>query len=382
MAAGASAAWRGVRATALIVAVAVVLLTSSIGIAPLSPSVTPASSRAAVADRKHAAAPALDACSLLPSCSAGDCSEEQQCRSGLCGAGAAPPGPPTEQLGGGSTTAPLARLQTPFDVAIRSPVETIKMLSLLLHCRVPAVFLRFGDGDIVNSESQVALEQEPDDELAAGLRLALSLRGFNVIKTLPLDSNAFGFWPGMQEGTVFQGPDSYTRSVAQKALHLFVGEPVYSTIALHYTSLYRKPDAMRFLALLKLSCPVFVGNAQTPLFVRNAIFGAGHTFIPTPPKNAWTGYRNAVWQPLLARLGAEATAPRPFQVVVFAMGSPGRAIAAMLFRERLNTFSFDFGSLLDWLSGNVTRDWIRDRQGELDSPAVLVEELSRLPSGC
>ena len=64
------------------------------------------------------------------------------------------------------------------------------------------------------------------------------------------------------------------------------------------------------------------------------------------------------------------------------MGSPGRAIAAKLFTERLNTFSFDFGSLLDWLSGNVTRDWIRDRQNELESPAVLVDELSRMPAAC
>lgn len=262
------------------------------------------------------------------------------------------------------------------------------MLSLLLHCRVPAVYLRFGDGDISSAENNAALEQESDTELAEGMRLALSLRGFNVIKSLPLDSNAFGFWPGMQEGTVFQSSDSFVNAIAQRALHFFVGEPVYSTIALHYSAMYRKADTMRFLALLKLSCPIFVGNSQTPLDVRNALFGVGHTYIPTPPKNSWAGFRITAWEPLMRRLGGPAkvgmagSSTRPFQAVVFAMGPPGRVVAAMLFRERLNTFSFDIGSLIDWLAGNVTRDWIRDRQHELDSPAVLVDELSRLPSQC
>ena len=84
--------------------------------------------------------------------------------------------------------------------------------------------------------------------------------------------------------------------------------------------------------------------------------------------------------PLLQRT-AQLT-QRPYRAVVFGMGCSGRAVAARVWAAAApNAVFFDFGSLLDWLSGNSTRAWIEKQREVLDVSALLADT-GALPAHC
>jgi hypothetical protein len=337
-------------------------------------SPTPSASRALRATLTRA-----DFCDLLPSCVDGDCASEQHCLSGVCGStaadGAAADGAASPPR------APPAVVSWPFALRMRSPVETVKRLRLLVACQRPVLFLRFGDGDVVLSRGEPDMMQTPAPGLADSIMFAFSLRGFNVLKTLPLHSMRFGQWPGMNEHA-HAWEDEVATAIAAPVLAQFYGEPVYSTVALHHTIVHNRALALALIADLKALCPIFVGNEAVPLAVRDALFGQGHVFIPTPPRDAWGAeqrVRDAL-VPLLQR-NAQLT-QRPYRAVVFGMGCSGRAVAARVWADTApNAVFFDFGSLLDWLSGNSTRAWIEKQREVLDVSALLADT-GALPAGC
>lgn len=308
-----------------------------------------------------------DVCDMLPQCSVGIC-HEQQCLHGLC----------NHSRDDYSTLATnFTVLSPPFQLRIRSPIETIKLLKLLLLCERPAVFLRFGDGDLNLVEGLPDMMQRPHLELAHYMKTAFSLRGFNVIKTLPLQSEMFGVWPGMAPG-VHMADDSGASSMASRALHWFVGEPVYATAALHHTIIYNYNLAISLLKLLKQRCPIFVGNVETPLLVRNALFGAGHVHVRTPASQAWEAASRVHGE--LRKYVADASSHPP-PVIIFAAGCSGRAMAARLWTQNNNVYIFDFGSLLDFLSGQQTRQWIKERRTDINASKIFAD-MSKIPSMC
>ena len=313
-----------------------------------------------------------DFCDLLPSCVDGDCASEQHCLSGVCGSKA------TDGAAADGAAPPPAVISWPFALRMRSPVETVKRLRLLVACQRPVLFLRFGDGDVVLSRGEPDMMQAPAPGLADAIKFAFSLRGFNVLKTLPLHSMRFGQWPGMNEHAHAWGDEAAT-AIAAPVLAQFYGEPVYSTVALHHTIVHNRALALALIADLKALCPIFVGNEAVPLAVRDALFGRGHVHIPTPPRDAW-GAEQRVRDALIPLL--QRTTQRPYRAVVFGMGCSGRAVAARVWADAApNAVFFDFGSLLDWLSGNSTRAWIEKQREVLDVSALLADT-SALPAHC
>ncbi len=171
---------------------------------------------------------------------------------------------------------------------------------------------------------------------------------------------------------------------SQQSLKYFIGEPIYDSVALHHTAVHAPHIANRLIAAMKLHCPIFIGNTNTPLRLRNALFGSGYTFIPTPDKNAWSAnkliYESAMTALFSKHAGLEGS-KKPYKVVVFAMGCAGRAMAAKLWSTMPNAFFFDFGSLMDYLSGNVTRQWIKDSVSMLNITSMILNYES-MPARC
>lgn len=176
-------------------------------------------------------------------------------------------------------------------------------------------------------------------------------------------------------------PDDIAQQWAQKMMPFFMGEPVYSSVALHHTAIYPKELAMEFLAEIKSHCPIFVGNRDTPEGVRNALFGVGHSHVPTPARDAWSA-SDSVHEMLIALLDKDSDTI-PYRVVVLAAGCSSRAFCARLWvsSPNPNLYIFDFGSLLDWLSGNYTRAWMTEQKEKFDVQGFL-DHMSALPSRC
>lgn len=317
-------------------------------------------------------------CSLLPTCVEGDCSTEQQCRQGECKT------PPTLENSKVYDVydAELKNVNGPYDFRIRSPFETIKQLLLLLTCEIPAIYIRFGDGDMKLSQGASDLLHTTNPDLQYWLKYAFVQRGFNVIKSYPFMSKQFGYWNGMRPGRHLQDPYDLAQ-LTPRIIKYFVGEPIYDSTALHHTAGHAPDLANALISEIKSHCPIFIGNINTPLSVRNALFGAGHQFIPTPPVNAWSTNKEVYTSALkaLSDTTGSSSNVKPYKVVVFSMGCAGRAMAAKLWGTAPNAFFFDFGSLMDYLGGNVTREWMKGTDSLLNVTAMILN-YDAMPSGC
>lgn len=81
--------------------------------------------------------------------------------------------------------------------------------------------------------------------LARELKEALSIRNNDFIKGLGRNSAQFGMEPGMRFG-VHRRPDRFARYLLHRVYPHFVGEPIYSAVALHHCLVSDRETALSF----------------------------------------------------------------------------------------------------------------------------------------
>jgi len=221
--------------------------------------------------------------------------------------------------------------------------------------------LRFGDGEINIAYGADAGEQEADFGLQREMKEALSLGGDGVFKSLSVHSGLFGYSCGMQDG-LFMGSDRSARDLLLKVFEYFVGNPIYSPVALHYMALFARAECVRFLKLLKHCNPVFVGNENVPPEILRMLFGQT-IHVRTPARAAYREIdrvEEEILRVLKTRTG--------YTVLSLAAGPTAKALQKRILNgnRNANLFLFDFGSLLDAFCGWRTRAWM-DLAGLPDS---------------
>ncbi len=218
--------------------------------------------------------------------------------------------------------------------------------------RQPGAYLRFGDGDICLLHGQPDMMQTPHPHLQLEMREAFRLAGPGILKCLPLHSNKFGMCPGMVDGAFLSNDDWATAELA-KCFEYFIGDHIYSHVALAYLSVFEPSLAQRFLTELKATNPIFVGNENASPHVLRALFG-DTPHVPTPSRCAYQELDRIEGQ-LLQEIRRRG---KHFQVVVVATGCTGRVLQKRMLNQTRSVFYFDFGSLLDALCGEQTRAWM------------------------
>jgi hypothetical protein len=228
-----------------------------------------------------------------------------------------------------------------------------------MESRTGGGYLRFGDGDVNLLWHESSLEQPPHDGLTVEMREAFSLVGPGIMKCLPLHSARFGMYDGMRPGH-HGTEDEWAERFLYRCFEYFIGQPIYSMVALAYTAAVDAPFAVDFLRFLKSTRPVFTGNAGTPPHIVRALFGSTD-HVAAPPRDAYAEIDRLERQTLdlVSKRGG-------YSVVAMAAGCGGRPLAKRLIKNGGDSlFVFDFGSLLDIFCGWKTRAWFdltgRDR---------------------
>ena len=180
---------------------------------------------------------------------------------------------------------------------------------------------------------------------------AFKLKGDYLHKSLPIQSNLFGYEKEMISGMhLHRDIDALNYlSVVHKFINL---NQIFSTVALHHISIIDKEYCIGFLQFLKSQNPIFVGNHNTREIVTQKLFGKPH--IKTPSSNSYDEI-DRIEHELIKVLDNE----KEFRVVVVSMGCPGRILQKRIVAKGYNVYLFDFGSLLDALNGKQTRTWIK-----------------------
>ena len=261
----------------------------------------------------------------------------------------------------------------PPAIRIASPWETLDACRACIAQKETGVYLRFGDGEINVLEGGNTIAEHGTPAFAAEMKEVFSLSGKGVLKSLPLHSKRFGLWPGMKPG-VHESSDEWAETMLARTFPYFIGERIYSHVALAYVVVFDRPYALDFLSFLKSCLPIFVGNKEISPEVLDSLFSLGLR-ISSPSRDSYAEVDRITdeTESALDRCG------RSYQVVAMAMGCAGRVVAKrILGKGKYKVFFFDMGSIMDAFCGNFSRAWMENPKSYFDD---LLSEIAAIPAG-
>lgn len=237
--------------------------------------------------------------------------------------------------------------------------ETLKEAERYISSQIPGAFLRFGDGDICLLNGLNDLLQKPSPELQKEMKEAFHQSGVGIMKSAPLNCEMLGYEKGMEFGK-HKRENAVCLEFLRSTFPFFIGHRIHGTGALHYCAEFETDCCIDFLKFLKGNNPILVGNEDIPTDISRNFIGA-KKHIPTPCTNAYSCIDD-IEKRILSELSTEM-----FQLVIVAMGCSGRVLSKRILKHQKRVFLFDFGSLLDAISGWDSRTWIK----KMDSKSLM-----------
>lgn len=238
-------------------------------------------------------------------------------------------------------------------ISIVNTSATLKEVGDAICNKQQGVYMRFGDGDVFLMKMERDSFQKPNLKLADEMKEAFECKGKNVHKCLAIHSKKYGFEEGMFYGNHLVS-DNNAKDLLKDTFQFFIGERIYSPIALHFKATSNIEEAKIFLSILKKYTKVFVGNEKMKEGLIKHLFGLQVTHIKTPSTNAYKDIER-----VYSETCKELRRIDSFCVIVVAMGCSGRPLMKRIFKDDFNVYLFDFGSLLDGINGNLTRAWLK-----------------------
>lgn len=242
----------------------------------------------------------------------------------------------------------------PECVKIQTTIDTLDKCKTIILSKQKGAYLRFGDGDLNLLENRDEMIQKSNRKLALEMKEAFNLSGNGILKCLPLHSLKFGMEDGMKPG-VHLGSNEWAENILRRCYEYFVGDKIYSAVALAYLAVFNRDYTVDFLKTLRNYNPIFVGNENIDTEVIKSLFGQT-VHIKTKSDNAF----DTIDDVEIRTCEAIKSRKESYQIIVLAMGCSGRVLQKRLLLNKDNgdVFIFDFGSLMDAFCNWNTRAWI------------------------
>ncbi|SDW85857.1 protein of unknown function [Lutibacter oricola] len=237
-------------------------------------------------------------------------------------------------------------------IRIINTSQTLDVIENSIVNKQKGVYMRFGDGDVLLMNLKSDARQASNIFLAEEMKEAFECKGGNVHKCLAIHSEKYGYEEGMCIGNHLV-TDKDAQDLLMSTFQFFIGENIFSPIALHFKASHDIIRAKSFLKVLKNNTRIFIGNELFKEEVSNRLFGE-IKHIKTPEKNAYNEIER-----IYSEAKNELLKIDSFCVVVVAMGCSGRPLMKRLYNENYNVYLFDFGSLLDGFNNSMTRTWLK-----------------------
>ncbi|MXO06015.1 GT-D fold domain-containing glycosyltransferase [Flavobacterium sp. HBTb2-11-1] len=237
-------------------------------------------------------------------------------------------------------------------ISIVSTKETLDEVESSIINNQRGAYLRFGDGDVFLMNGGKDSYQTNNKKLSEEMKEVFLMQGSHIYKCLAIHSDRFGYEKGMSKGN-HKNEDKLALKLFTDCFIYFVGCRIYSPVALHFSSTNNVLRANSFLKTLKKYTKIFVGNQSVDMDLKELLFGCKTVHVRTPEKDAYAEIdriENEVLNLISANDG--------FFVITIAMGCSGRPLMKRIWDQNQNVFLFDFGSLLDGISGKNSRKWL------------------------
>lgn len=253
------------------------------------------------------------------------------------------------------------------NIKIKSSIETLDDIQIAIENKQKGAYMRFGDGDIYLMLGKDDMLNKANKILATEMKEAFQLNIGNLHKGLPIHSQLFGFEEGMKINMHLVSDYKALQFVGATYKYLDITK-IYSPVALHYVATFHPNKCIQFLKFIKSTNPIFVGNQNIKPNLINKLFSDVH--IKTPSVNSYQEI-DRIEEELVTFLNKTKS---QFQVVIIAMGCPGRVLQKRILKKGFNVYLFDFGSLLDAFNNDNTRLWI-DLAGGVENMQRILEKI-------
>jgi hypothetical protein len=254
------------------------------------------------------------------------------------------------------------------NVTIKSSIETLTDIQNAIFNKEIGAYMRFGDGDIFLMLGKDDLLHQSEKKIAKEMREAMSLKANNIHKAFPLHSKLFGYEKGMTQNMHLVSDSDALKFIAVTSSFINL-KNIYTPVALHYLAAFNQEACVQFLRFLRSTNPIFVGNKNLDSELLRKLFSETH--IKTPASNSYLEI-DRIEKELIQELDKKKN---EFQVIVVAMGCPGRILQKRILKKGYNVYLFDFGSLLDALNNDNTRLWI-DLAGGTENLKNILNKLA------
>jgi hypothetical protein len=241
------------------------------------------------------------------------------------------------------------------NIKIKSTYNTLEKIKKIISNNERGCYIRFGDGDIfVLKNIAVHRNQKFNISLAKELNEAISLNDDNVIKSLAINSEKFGIEEFMEYG-IHQVPNFQAEKLLCNSYEFFIGNEIYSPVALHYEVVYNKQHATEFLRMLRSFQPIFVGSEQNSPKVIKSLLDTTD-IVQTSHRDTYDEIdriENQIIE-LLSKRNSK------YDVVIFSCGATAKALIKRLYLNyNKPVFLFDMGSVIDLFHGRMQWTWVK-----------------------
>ncbi|PTB31816.1 hypothetical protein [Photobacterium phosphoreum] len=172
---------------------------------------------------------------------------------------------------------------------IISTDETLNAVLKNIKIKKSGAYIRFGDGDIflINKKNKHR-NQVIDSNISNEMKEVIMMKGDGIMKSLAIHSFKYGIEDKMSPGCHERG-NWEADYFLSKTYKYFIGEKIYSPVALHYQLLNNKEKIIDFINEIKKTKPLFVGSEKNEINILKKVFNVD-CFITTPHRNASVSY--------------------------------------------------------------------------------------------
>tara|TARA_B100001094_G_scaffold171567_1_gene165925 strand:+ start:76 stop:894 length:819 start_codon:yes stop_codon:yes gene_type:complete len=241
-------------------------------------------------------------------------------------------------------------------------LPTINKVIDIITKKEKGAYLRFGDGDLNIMQGMNELLNSYNEKFSNELKESITIDNENYLKGVCLMCNKFKLleekmWPGNHEWPENIATNYY------KLLSIIRKKPLltyYTFVAFNYYLTTYPEKSYPLMKNIRDLClkndVIFIGNNTVNKNVINLLFGEKYTFIECPSKYSYNNIDN-IENNLIAALNNNIN----YKIVVTCCGVTTRCLIKRIWKKQninCNYFMLDFGSIIDALSGNKTRQYI------------------------
>jgi len=236
-----------------------------------------------------------------------------------------------------------------------------KVISDISLC-CPGIYLRFGDGDFNLAENKDDMLAKSNMQLRRDMLNSMSIRDNRVMICIPHHTKELK----TVEKLMRPGYHEYDMKFVNHCLSILhfsnplMPQKIYTNVALSYCAV-ETPDVVKQLhSAIKKHKVIFIGNYKysEPFLLK--LFGDNLIRIFTNDNNAYQ-QKDKILKELDVIM--KDYIKNEYFVIIMAAGCASRAFSGIIYKQYFisnpNFYIFDYGSLLDYLFGFVSREYLK-----------------------